>query len=165
MHCPHTKQRTAVDKSLRHQEIRKNLGNSGNRIGQLGEKRERYLCSSVLCRPPEPRIVYPLITNTNCKATPVKVSWKSDAWGKRFIREKLDSKDQQRRSPLAPKLIETIINKKVLSQLLPKSGLQHELRNGGLSWKSSSSCWGSDCLHNLKKPPLSINFLSTIKKC
>ena len=31
MHCPHTRMCTVVDKSLRHQEIRKNLGNTENR--------------------------------------------------------------------------------------------------------------------------------------
>ena len=49
MHCPHTKQCTAVDKSLRHQEIqisqKKSWEHRESNQGPLGAKRERYpLC-------------------------------------------------------------------------------------------------------------------------
>ena len=47
MHCPHTKQHTAVDKSLRHQE---NLGNAENRT-RVGWVRSAN-ATSVLRRPP-----------------------------------------------------------------------------------------------------------------
>ena len=53
MHCPHTKQCTAVDKYLRHQEIlnlKKSWERRESNPGRLGVKRERYL--SILCRPP-----------------------------------------------------------------------------------------------------------------
>ena len=55
MHCPHTKQCIAVNKSLRHQEIRNSKSKIRNpkiswerqesNPGRLGEKRERYLCA------------------------------------------------------------------------------------------------------------------------
>ena len=50
MHCPHTKMCTVVDKSLWHQEIRKNLGNTENRTW-VGWVRSAN-ATSVLCRPP-----------------------------------------------------------------------------------------------------------------
>ena len=61
MHCPHTKQCIAVNKSLRHQEIRnskseirKYLGNAENRT-RAGWVRSAN-ATSVLCRPPYLRI-------------------------------------------------------------------------------------------------------------
>ena len=48
MHCPLTKQCTAVDKSLQHQEILKLKKSWKSREltpGQLGVKYERYLCA------------------------------------------------------------------------------------------------------------------------
>ena len=55
MHCPHTTQHTAVNKSIWHQEIqifiRKNLGNVENQT-RVGWVRSMN-ATSVLCRPPQ----------------------------------------------------------------------------------------------------------------